>query len=137
VVGTPVMVAATFDSTRSAGSPRLNPSWASPDLAVQFGALVELDAAVFTDEFFEWANDGAAKAVPARRTAPAAIAVTFTVLLLICVSFRWIADPLTNLGKAKNRKVEIQDAVSLLPAISQPTELGCWATLTCSIAQIN
>jgi hypothetical protein len=66
-------------------------------LALQVGALVELDAAVFTDEFLEWANDGAANAVPARRTAPAAIAVTFSVLLLIGVTFRWIADPETNL----------------------------------------
>jgi hypothetical protein len=73
-------------------------------LALQVGALVELDAAFFTDDLLAWANDGAAKAVPARRTAPAAIAVTFSVLLLIGVTFRWIADPETNLWNSKTRK---------------------------------
>jgi hypothetical protein len=80
---------------------------------------VPVDDAALKVACFAAANDGAANAVPARNTAPAATAVSFSVFFSMGVSFRWIADPEMNLGKPKTRKGEIQDAVRVLPANCQ------------------
>jgi len=66
------------------------PSIASPDLPPQVGAVPVVpvdDAAALNEVCFADANEGAANAVPASTTAPAATAVSFSVFFFMVLPF--------------------------------------------------